>query len=243
MSGITERGNAQDSTGAGVVKSAELQEHMPAPSFTFGFECMGPREQDRSRYVYLRDMIAGLVQRSLLRRLIDWLLGRGMGELLAAFRAEIAAIQLERKWAESIRNTVMTGGKNDLLDKYFAGSSYTAAWYVLPISSVSYSAIAAGDTMSSHAGWTEAGPTNAPNYSQSTRVALAFSAASSGSKATSAASALSITATGTIKGAAVVSNSTKDGTTGILYSAALFTGGDKVVASGDTLNITGSWSV
>ena len=146
------------------------------------------------------------------------------------------------KWREVIHNTVMTGGKNDLLDKYFAGSSYTAAWYVGLISSVSYSAIAAGDTMSSHSGWTEAGPTNAPNYSQSTRVSISWSSASSGSKAASAACAFSITATGTVKGAFVTTGSAKDGTTGILYSASTFSA-DRSVANGDTINVTPTMSV
>lgn len=146
------------------------------------------------------------------------------------------------KWREVIHNTVMTGGKNDLLDKYFAGSAYTAAWYVGLISSVSYSAIAAADTMSSHAGWTEAGNANAPTYSQANRVTITWSSASAGSKAASAACAFSITGTGTVKGAFVTSNNTKDGTTGILYSASTFSA-DRSVASGDTINVTPTMSV
>lgn len=171
----------------------------------------------------------------------------GIGEHQDAprFRFAVECLRADGsvRWREEFFNTVMTGGKNDLLDKYFAGSSYTAAWYVGLISSVSYSAIAAADTMASHSGWTEAGPTNAPNYSQGTRPALAFSAASAGSKATSAASAFSITQAGTVKGAFVTTVSTKDGTTGILYSAGLFTGGDRAVINGDTINVTGTWSV
>ncbi len=142
------------------------------------------------------------------------------------------------KWEDDIDNLVTTAGKNDALDKYLAGSSYTAAWYMGLISSTSYSAVAAGDTMSSHAGWLEAGVANAPTYSQSTRPAPAFSTASAGSKSTSAAVAFSITGTGTVKGCFLTTVSTKDGTTGTLYSAGLFSGGDKAVGSGDTLSVT-----
>jgi hypothetical protein len=141
-------------------------------------------------------------------------------------------------WKDEIQNLVTTVGKNDLLDKYLAGSSYTAAWYVGLISSVSYTAIAAGDTAASHSGWTEAAAVNAPNYDEATRPAATFASASGGSKSTSSASTFTIASTGTVKGAFLISNSTKGGTSGILYSAGLFTGGDKSVADGDVINIT-----
>ena len=140
------------------------------------------------------------------------------------------------KWSENFENTVTTVGKNDLLDKYLAGSAYTAAWYIGLLGGTG--TISAADTMSSHAGWTEVGGSNAPAYSQSTRPAPSWSAASSGSKAASAAVSFSITSSGTVKGAFLNSVATKDGTTGTLYSAGLFSVGDKAVTNGDTLNVT-----
>lgn len=138
------------------------------------------------------------------------------------------------KWIEDIDNLVTTVGKNDALDKYLSGSAYTAAWYLGLISSTSYGVgPAVGDTAASHAGWTED-----QGYSQASRPTASFSAASAGSKALSSAAVFSINANTTIKGCFLISNSTKGGTTGILYSAGLFTGGDKVVQNGDTLNVS-----
>jgi hypothetical protein len=136
-------------------------------------------------------------------------------------------------WTDEIPNLVTTAGKNDALDKYLAGSAYTAAWYLGLIDSTSFTAVAAGDTAASHAGWTEN-----TGYSQGSRPTAAWAAASAGSKAFSSAASFSINANATIKGCFLISNSTKSGTTGILYSAGLFSGGDKVVQNGDTLNVS-----
>jgi hypothetical protein len=142
-------------------------------------------------------------------------------------------------WEEEIDNLVTTAGKNDLLDKYLAGSSYTAAWYLGLISSTSYtSGVAAGDTASSHAGWAED-----QNYSQSTRPAASWNAASGGSKGLSAGAVFTMNASTTIKGCFLIGNSTKGGTTGVLYSAGLFSGGDQPVVTGNTLTVTYTASV
>ncbi len=146
------------------------------------------------------------------------------------------------RWRETIRNTVMTVGKNLALDTFLAGSAYTVTGpYLGLISSTSYSSINAADTMSSHAGWLEAGTANTPHYS-GTRKTAVWSAASSGSKSLSAALAFAITANGTIKGAFMTYGSgavnTIDDTNGTLLSAGLFTGGDRAVLNGDTVNVS-----
>ena len=138
------------------------------------------------------------------------------------------------KWADGIENLVVTGGKNDALDKYLAGSAYTAAWYIGLISVTSYAAgVLAADTMASHTGWAED-----QAYTQGARPTTAWSAAAAGSKALSAAAVFTMNAGTTIKGCFLTSIATKGGATGILYSGGTFTAGDKVVQSGDTLNVS-----
>lgn len=141
------------------------------------------------------------------------------------------------KWTDTIENLVVTVGKNDLLDKYFAGSAYTAAWYMGLVDGASSPTYAAGDTLASHAGWTES-----TAYSGSNRATVAWNAASAGSKASTATS-FSINATATIAGALLTVTQVRATTTGVLYSAGSFSGGNRSVANGDTLNVTYTASV
>lgn len=147
-------------------------------------------------------------------------------------------IPKEEAWRESYLNLVVTVGRNDWLDKWLAGSTYTAAWYLGLISSVGWTAVAAADTMASHAGWTEF-----VGYSNANRPTTAWSAAAAGSKALSAGLAFNINATGTVKGSFLTSNNAKSGTTGILGSGGTFTGGDQPVVDTNTLTVSYSLSL
>jgi hypothetical protein len=176
--------------------------------------------------------------------------GCGIGEHAEAHgRYEIVCIGADGKvkWCETIENVVADVGKNLALDTFLGGTAYTVTGpYMGLISSVSYTAVSAGDTMASHSGWLEAGGANAPTYSGNRKTA-AWSAAASGSKALSAALSFAITGTGTVKGAFLCYGSgavnTKDSTAGTLWSAGTFTGGDKAVVNTDTLNVSFSTSL
>lgn len=149
-------------------------------------------------------------------------------------------------WSDEFENTVVTVGKNLILDSALAGSGYTAAEFLGLISSVGYSAIAATDTMASHPGWTEAGTTNAPTFSGN-RGAAAWSAAAGGAKALSANPAFTMTGPGTLKGVFLVGGSGATNgvmsTGGVLVSAGLFAGGDRTVAANDVVNVSYSISI
>jgi hypothetical protein len=148
------------------------------------------------------------------------------------------------KWEESTHNLVVNVGLADMNNKYFAGSSYTAAWYLGLITGPgSGTSFSASDTMSSHSGWTED-----TNYSQSTRPACSFGSATTADPSvitnSGSPASFSINGTTTIAGAFLTSNNTKGGTTGTLFSASDFQSpGDRSVVSGDTLTVTYTFSL
>lgn len=135
------------------------------------------------------------------------------------------------KWTEEIENLVTTVGKNSLLDVGLGGSSFTAFAMAL-VDGGSAPTYAAADTMASHAGWTEN-----QTYSNATRPAPTFNAASAGSKATTA-TAFNINGTATIAGLFLTTGTAKGGTTGTLYSAGNFGTGNRSVITGDTISAT-----
>lgn len=251
---LGERGNARDGLGAMVVSHRELGELLSSKG-RYKFEGFAPPEHLRAEFIGLRDT---LIERDCMVN-VDALArnyGRekpyfnhvldGAGPREVILLQDLARIPQVKAWEDEVINTVVTQGKNDLLDKYLAGSAYTATFYLGLISLTSYSAIAAGDTaaqINGSNGWKEAGVANQPTYSQGTRPAPSWAAASAGSKATASAVAFSITGTGTAKGGFLDTSSTKDGTAGVLFSAGLFTGGDKAVGNGDTINSTYTLSV
>lgn len=166
-------------------------------------------------------------------------MGNAIGDVLnikGTYHVECRDKDGNMKWDDVIHNVVTTVGKNDVLDKYLAGSAYTAS-IVMGLKGTG-TAVAA-DTMASHASWLEVGLANAPAYSGN-RPTPSFSAASAGSKATSAAVSFTFTSSGTVAGCFIVQggSATKDNTTGVLVSAGDFSGGSRSVVSTDVINVT-----
>ena len=146
------------------------------------------------------------------------------------------------KWEEEMHNLVVNQGLQDMNTKYFKGATYTAAWYIGLITGPgSGTTIAAADTLASHAGWTEY-----TDYSGNRKTATFGTATTADpsviDNSASPASFAITGAGGTVAGAFLASVDT--GTSGILFSASDFQSpGDRVVVSGDTLNVQYTFSL
>jgi hypothetical protein len=147
------------------------------------------------------------------------------------------------KWTADSKNLVVNAGL-----AYMAGSALTSvtqitSWYLGVYGAGASNTPAAGDTMASHAGWTEV-----VAYSNATRVAATFVTATTANPSvvtnTASPAVFNINGTTTIGGAFLTSGSAKSGTTGTLFSAADFgSPGDRSVVDGDTLSVTYTFSL
>jgi len=145
------------------------------------------------------------------------------------------------KWTEDFPNLVVNEGLQYINTEFFKGISYSATWYMgLVTGPGAGNTYAAGDTMASHAGWAE----NVA-YSQSARPTMTFGSATAADPsviATSTPVVFTMNSSVTIAGAFVVNENTKSGTSGTLFSVGNFTVGDRGVVSGDTVNVTYTFS-
>ena len=136
-----------------------------------------------------------------------------------------------------IHNLVVDEGLNELLIQALTGGTQTTTWYVGLIDSTP--TVAAGDTMGSHSGWAEAtGYDEAARQTWSSGAVSGQSVDNSGSPAAFTISSDSTT----VGGAFLASDDTKGGTTGKLYAAGAFSGGDVTLSAGSTINVTATFT-
>lgn len=135
----------------------------------------------------------------------------------------------ELKWKEIFDNLVVDVGLQHLLDVGFSATTNVSPWYI-GLADGTPSAVA-GDTLASHAGWTEITAYTEVARQEYVEVRSSQTLSNSASKAEFSVNADSTT----IGGAFVCSASS--GTSGVLMSCAAFTNGDKSCDDGDTISV------
>jgi hypothetical protein len=139
------------------------------------------------------------------------------------------------KWKEKSKNMVVNVGLEQILDELFSiGGVLPNSNYYIGLVDASPT-IVAGDTLNSHAGWTEV-----TDYNEATRQEFIEARTGLTVSNTASTAAFSINATVTVGGVFITSVDT--GTTGLLLSAAPFSNGDRSTTSGDTIEVTYNFS-
>ena len=134
------------------------------------------------------------------------------------------------KWVLNMHNIVTNVGLQHILDILFvSATAQVDPWYIGLTDGTP--TVAAGDTMASHAGWTEV-----TAYSEAVR--QTYVDVRSGQSVTNTASkaVFSINGSATVGGAFMASSSTKGESASTLLCVVAATEGDRSVVSGDTIN-------
>lgn len=130
-------------------------------------------------------------------------------------------------------NGITDVGMNTLLDVMFDSGTQITTWYIGLVNNSGFTSFANADTSASHAGWTEF-----TAYDEANRVTWAPEEPASRAISNSVTSSdFTINATGTLKGIFIISNNTKGGATGTLWSTAAFSTTVNVVDN-DVIKIT-----
>lgn len=135
-------------------------------------------------------------------------------------------------WEEKFPNGTTTAGLNHMLSVVLASGTQVTDWRMGLIDDSGYTAVSASDTMSSHSGWSEF-----TSYSEGSRPAWTAGAVSGGVVNGSAAVSFTMSADADLRGAFLVSNSTKGGTTGTLWATGVF-GSVQSVLNGQVVDVT-----
>ncbi len=129
-------------------------------------------------------------------------------------------------------NDIVNEGYDAILDIMFHNDTQISTWYIGLIDNAGFSALAAADTMASHAGWVELS-----EFDETLRPEWDEDAASGQSITNSSAVVFNMNATKTVKGILITSNNTIDGHTGTLWATGLLSSA-QAVENGDQLRIT-----
>ena len=170
------------------------------------------------------------------------------GDMVGAggvYTVECVGADGQIKWSDTFHNLVMNGGLANMNGVYLGASTQSTTWYLgLVTGPASNTTFSATDTLASHGATGSGGWTENTDYSGN-RKAVTFGSATTANPSvitnSASPSSFAMTGTATIAGAFLCNVAT--GTSGVLFSAGDFSGSDKSVASGDTLNVTYTFSL
>lgn len=168
---------------------------------------------------------------------IEAVFGEGKLPIGGHFIVECWSPEGTLRWQDIAENGVTDAGITSLLNIMFRSGTQITTWYLGLIDNAGFVALASGDTSASHSGWSEVAT---GNISNSVRPTWSPGAPSSGAivNGTTVDFNMINTSSLTVKALFLISDSTKGGTSGTLFSTAAFTGGTQATNNGDTLKVT-----
>lgn len=137
------------------------------------------------------------------------------------------------KWEDEITNLVVNEGLNALLSATLAAGSQITSWFLGLIDASP--TIAGADTLASQAGWSEV-----DDYDGNRQAWTPGSVTGQSVDNGAAAAEFEIDDTVTVGGAFLCSAAT--GTSGVLYAAGAFQGGNRALQASDTLEVTATFT-
>ncbi len=126
------------------------------------------------------------------------------------------------------KNGVTTEGLNDILGAAFRNQTQHSNWYFGLIDGAVAPTLAAADTMSAHAGWSEN-----VDYDEVARQSWTPVQSGDGKIVNTTYPTYTSNAVGVIAGVFIVSDDTKSGTAGVLWSTGTFENGNASLGIGD----------
>ncbi len=141
---------------------------------------------------------------------------------------------------ESIRNSITIQGRNGLLDTFFRGAAQNTSWFFGLIGNCSKNH--ESDEMTHHPGWEEFVNYDSPNRQQ-WLPAVPENAIVKNITLAVFSFKESIKEPTTINGFFLVSNGVKGGTSGVLWSSAIFKDGPRIIKPGEEMRLSYNYRI
>jgi hypothetical protein len=154
-----------------------------------------------------------------------------MDQLKLAGRWDVECVNPDGStaWVEAIHNMTLLAALTDVLAVYLGAAAQKLTWYMGLIDNAGFASLAISDTAASHPGWSEN-----TAYSGGVRPVGTPGAAAGQAILNPTPTSFTMTATATIRGAFLISDSTPGGAAGLMFATGQFST-NRSVQVGQTL--------